>query len=263
MNVFKNFNGDPSNSCWDIYVWTKVVPSPLLTVYLNHTFLFIGNWQEVLRKHIDPEQLPVAYGGTLTDPDGDPRCSSMVRAKRGDRWGSQWLLCRLSEWSWFKWWRFCVVVVVVADQVRRDGAQVVLLSGLGSIRQQRDDQPRFDVPAGIWCSSSQQPSEVQTTNRLYLNSLKIWSCVYLTLISCLWLFSSSKNILNVVSSAWYWIFLILWKLPTNHNRKWRMTSVWDHSCKTCYALLYLCFCNWCSVLFMQQYTSQIPNLDFC
>lgn len=37
-----------------------------------------SNWQEVLRKHIDPEQLPVLYGGTLTDPDGDPRCRTMI-----------------------------------------------------------------------------------------------------------------------------------------------------------------------------------------
>ncbi|XP_068608739.1 SEC14-like protein 2 isoform X2 [Brachionichthys hirsutus] len=37
-----------------------------------------GNWQETLRSHIDPEQLPVLYGGTLTDPDGDPRCRTMI-----------------------------------------------------------------------------------------------------------------------------------------------------------------------------------------
>uniref|UniRef100_A0A3Q1H5B0 SEC14-like lipid binding 7 n=1 Tax=Anabas testudineus TaxID=64144 RepID=A0A3Q1H5B0_ANATE len=37
-----------------------------------------SNWQEVLCKHIDPEQLPVVYGGTLTDPDGDPRCRTMI-----------------------------------------------------------------------------------------------------------------------------------------------------------------------------------------
>uniref|UniRef100_A0A3P9PMT2 SEC14-like lipid binding 7 n=1 Tax=Poecilia reticulata TaxID=8081 RepID=A0A3P9PMT2_POERE len=37
-----------------------------------------SNWQEVLRKHIDPDQLPVVYGGTLTDPDGDPRCRTMI-----------------------------------------------------------------------------------------------------------------------------------------------------------------------------------------
>lgn len=38
-----------------------------------------SNWQEVLREHIDPEQLPVVYGGTLTDPDGDPRCRTMIK----------------------------------------------------------------------------------------------------------------------------------------------------------------------------------------
>ncbi|KAG9353537.1 hypothetical protein JZ751_011653 [Albula glossodonta] len=37
-----------------------------------------ANWQEVLRKYIDPEQLPVAYGGTLTDPDGDPSCRTWI-----------------------------------------------------------------------------------------------------------------------------------------------------------------------------------------
>uniref|UniRef100_A0AAX7VUP2 CRAL-TRIO domain-containing protein n=1 Tax=Astatotilapia calliptera TaxID=8154 RepID=A0AAX7VUP2_ASTCA len=37
-----------------------------------------SNWQEVLREHIDPDQLPVVYGGTLTDPDGDPHCRTMI-----------------------------------------------------------------------------------------------------------------------------------------------------------------------------------------
>lgn len=37
-----------------------------------------ANWQEVLMKYIDAEQLPVIYGGKLTDPDGDPRCRTMV-----------------------------------------------------------------------------------------------------------------------------------------------------------------------------------------
>ncbi|XP_067341338.1 SEC14-like protein 2 isoform X2 [Channa argus] len=37
-----------------------------------------SNWQEVLRQHIDPEQLPVVYGGALTDSDGDPRCRTMI-----------------------------------------------------------------------------------------------------------------------------------------------------------------------------------------
>uniref|UniRef100_A0A8C9RTH7 SEC14-like protein 2 n=1 Tax=Scleropages formosus TaxID=113540 RepID=A0A8C9RTH7_SCLFO len=38
-----------------------------------------GNWQEVLRKYIEPEQLPVTYGGILTDPDGDPSCRSKIK----------------------------------------------------------------------------------------------------------------------------------------------------------------------------------------
>nr|XP_057910113.1 SEC14-like protein 2 [Doryrhamphus excisus] len=37
-----------------------------------------GNWQEVLRDHVNAEQLPIAYGGTRTDPDGDPRCRTMI-----------------------------------------------------------------------------------------------------------------------------------------------------------------------------------------
>lgn len=46
-----------------------------------HVPIIAGNWQEVLLEHIDPEQLPVVYGGTLTDPDGDPRCRTMVRGR--------------------------------------------------------------------------------------------------------------------------------------------------------------------------------------
>ncbi|XP_069726767.1 SEC14-like protein 2 isoform X2 [Phaenicophaeus curvirostris] len=37
-----------------------------------------SNWKEVLQQHIDPAQIPVEYGGTLTDPDGDPKCSSKI-----------------------------------------------------------------------------------------------------------------------------------------------------------------------------------------
>ncbi|NXI29340.1 S14L2 protein, partial [Sterrhoptilus dennistouni] len=37
-----------------------------------------SNWKEVLQKYIDPAQIPVEYGGTMTDPDGDPKCSSKV-----------------------------------------------------------------------------------------------------------------------------------------------------------------------------------------
>ncbi|KAK5852208.1 hypothetical protein PBY51_023696 [Eleginops maclovinus] len=37
-----------------------------------------SNWQEEIRKHVDPDQLPVVYGGNMTDPDGDPRCRTMI-----------------------------------------------------------------------------------------------------------------------------------------------------------------------------------------
>ncbi|XP_051887849.1 SEC14-like protein 2 [Pristis pectinata] len=37
-----------------------------------------GNWKEVLLQNIDAEQLPVYYGGTLTDPDGNPRCKCKI-----------------------------------------------------------------------------------------------------------------------------------------------------------------------------------------
>ncbi|KAG5272399.1 hypothetical protein AALO_G00165100 [Alosa alosa] len=38
-----------------------------------------GNWKDVLRTYIDEDQLPVAYGGSLTDPDGDPTCKSKIK----------------------------------------------------------------------------------------------------------------------------------------------------------------------------------------
>ncbi|XP_076106497.1 retinal-binding protein-like [Mytilus galloprovincialis] len=37
-----------------------------------------GNYQETLKKYIDDEYLPMCYGGTLTDPDGNPRCASKI-----------------------------------------------------------------------------------------------------------------------------------------------------------------------------------------
>ncbi|XP_051777513.1 SEC14-like lipid binding 8 [Erpetoichthys calabaricus] len=38
-----------------------------------------GNWQQVLKKYIEPDMLPACYGGTLTDPDGDPLCKTMIK----------------------------------------------------------------------------------------------------------------------------------------------------------------------------------------
>ncbi|XP_040207973.1 SEC14-like protein 2 [Rana temporaria] len=36
------------------------------------------NWEEVLQKYIAADQIPKYYGGTLTDPDGDPKCKSKI-----------------------------------------------------------------------------------------------------------------------------------------------------------------------------------------
>ncbi|ELU07678.1 hypothetical protein CAPTEDRAFT_168514 [Capitella teleta] len=40
--------------------------------------MFGANWKEELVKYIDPEHLPVHWGGKATDPDGDPFCASKV-----------------------------------------------------------------------------------------------------------------------------------------------------------------------------------------
>uniref|UniRef100_A0AAQ5Z715 SEC14-like lipid binding 8 n=1 Tax=Amphiprion ocellaris TaxID=80972 RepID=A0AAQ5Z715_AMPOC len=41
-------------------------------------YILGANWQEVLLKYIDAEELPAYYGGKLTDPDGDPRCRTRI-----------------------------------------------------------------------------------------------------------------------------------------------------------------------------------------
>ncbi|XP_067084342.1 SEC14-like lipid binding 8 isoform X1 [Osmerus mordax] len=44
----------------------------------NKIVILGANWQEVLLKHIDAEELPAVYGGKLTDPDGDPSCRTLL-----------------------------------------------------------------------------------------------------------------------------------------------------------------------------------------
>ena len=55
---------------------------PLLTqVTLDKVRLFgedRNEWTSALLEEIDADQLPVHYGGTMTDPDGDPKCPSKV-----------------------------------------------------------------------------------------------------------------------------------------------------------------------------------------
>ncbi|XP_033268637.1 SEC14-like protein 2 isoform X4 [Orcinus orca] len=45
---------------------------------LKRLFVIKANWKEVLLKYVSPDQLPVEYGGTMTDPDGDPKCKSKI-----------------------------------------------------------------------------------------------------------------------------------------------------------------------------------------
>lgn len=55
------------------------VIKPLLAEYTRSKIHFLGkNWKEDLLRHIDADQLPVHWGGTCTDPDGDPFCKSQI-----------------------------------------------------------------------------------------------------------------------------------------------------------------------------------------
>ncbi|KAM4827467.1 SEC14-like protein 4 [Thomomys bottae] len=36
------------------------------------------NWKQELHKFISPDQLPVEFGGTMTDPDGNPKCLTKI-----------------------------------------------------------------------------------------------------------------------------------------------------------------------------------------
>ncbi len=35
-------------------------------------------WKAAMLAEIDADELPVSYGGTLTDPDGNPNCITMA-----------------------------------------------------------------------------------------------------------------------------------------------------------------------------------------
>lgn len=64
--------------------------SPLHTL----TPLPTGNWKEGLLKLISPEELPAQFGGTLTDPDGNPKCLTKVQRtpdRRGERSRAEFL----------------------------------------------------------------------------------------------------------------------------------------------------------------------------
>uniref|UniRef100_A0A8C9JQ00 SEC14 like lipid binding 2 n=1 Tax=Panthera tigris altaica TaxID=74533 RepID=A0A8C9JQ00_PANTA len=52
---------------------------PFLSEDTRKKIMVLGaNWKEVLLKYISPDQLPMEYGGTMTDSDGDPKCKSKI-----------------------------------------------------------------------------------------------------------------------------------------------------------------------------------------
>ncbi|KAM6954514.1 SEC14-like protein 2 [Aplochiton taeniatus] len=56
----------------------NLVKHILSEITRNKIIILGDNWQEVLLRNIDPEELPMVYGGTKTDPDGDPRCRTLI-----------------------------------------------------------------------------------------------------------------------------------------------------------------------------------------
>ena len=71
---------------WSVYHWLVNLSSlwflhQVPTAIPNNRNMVcyrLENWKEDLLQHIDAEQLPVHWGGTRTDPDGDPFCKSQV-----------------------------------------------------------------------------------------------------------------------------------------------------------------------------------------
>lgn len=53
------------------------------------TALLPDNWKEGLLKLISPEELPAQFGGTLTDPDGNPKCLTKVQRAPGQGKGGE------------------------------------------------------------------------------------------------------------------------------------------------------------------------------
>lgn len=61
-------------------MWSLIKPF-LHQVTIDKVHIYGTNteeWKAALLEEIDADQLPAYYGGTLTDPDGDPRCPSKI-----------------------------------------------------------------------------------------------------------------------------------------------------------------------------------------
>ncbi|XP_078194275.1 SEC14-like protein 4 isoform X5 [Callithrix jacchus] len=64
------------------------------------------NWKQELTKFISPDQLPVEFGGTMTDPDGNPKC--LTKISYGGEVPKSYYLCnqvavRIGWWGHRLW----------------------------------------------------------------------------------------------------------------------------------------------------------------
>ncbi|KAI0242968.1 Retinal-binding protein [Lamellibrachia satsuma] len=58
-------------------LWRMV--RPLISEEMkNKVCILGGDYKKQLLKHVEPDQLPASIGGTMTDKDGDPRCSAFI-----------------------------------------------------------------------------------------------------------------------------------------------------------------------------------------
>ncbi|XP_019598623.2 SEC14-like protein 4 isoform X1 [Rhinolophus sinicus] len=56
----------------------NLVKSFLTEVTQKKIVILGGNWKQELSKFISPDQIPMEYGGTMTDPDGNPKCLTKI-----------------------------------------------------------------------------------------------------------------------------------------------------------------------------------------
>jgi hypothetical protein len=52
----------------------STIDAPKIKIFGNDK----KEWTAAILEEIEVDQVPSFYGGTLTDPDGDPKCPSIV-----------------------------------------------------------------------------------------------------------------------------------------------------------------------------------------
>lgn len=69
------------------WAWPNCPQSSLPDPTWNPTFAPTDSWKQELPESTSPDQLPVEFGGTMTDTDGNPKCLTKVQVPRG--WGGR------------------------------------------------------------------------------------------------------------------------------------------------------------------------------